>query len=282
MKQPRHPCFEILGSKIGSGFAGLLAALALSVAAHAAEPAPESTADLVKKSANPLARVYNLSLTGNVNFQKGTYERTQSALNLGATVPFDLPANWNLFINGILPTISQPIGPDSRTVGLGDLTVTALIAPPVMSGWTVAFGPSIVAPTASDATLGQGKWEVGPALAAVYLQRTWVAGVLAYQNWSVTGASSSRPGVSRLTITPFLTWYINKGWYLTSAPIISADWNQDPPRVWTVPVGGGVGHIVRRGKHAFNFTAHAYVNVERPDGAAKWQFRLTTSWVFPR
>jgi hypothetical protein len=113
------------------------------------------------------------------------------------------------------------------------------------------------------------------------MQRTWVAGVLLYQNWSVVGADT-RPGVSRLIVSPFITYYINKGWYLTSGPLISADWQQDPPRTWTVPLGGGFGHIVRRGKHAFNFTAHAYVNVVRPDGAAKWQFRLTTSWVFPK
>lgn len=263
------------------GIIGVLAILILVSAVRAAEPASETSADLVKKSDNPLARIYNLGLTGNLNFGKGADERTQSAAIFAATVPYDLPNDWNLFVKTTLPLISQPIGSTQRTEGLGDLTMIALFAPPPASGWTFGFGPSIVAPTASDETLGQGKWAIGPAVAAVYLKRTWVAGLLVYQNWSVIGADA-RPGVSQLTVSPFATWYINKGWYLTSSPLLTADWEQDPPRVWTVPLGGGVGHIVRRGQHAFNFTAHAYYNVVRPDNAAEWQLRVTTSWVFPR
>jgi hypothetical protein len=165
---------------------------------------------------------------------------------------------------------------------MGDLSLTALVSPPATaSGWTLGFGTSLVAPTATDEVLGQGAWEIGPALAAVRRHRHWIGGVVLYQNWSVTGADSQQ-GVSRLIVSPFITYYINKGWYLISAPQLSADWEQEPPRTWTVPVGGGFGHIVRHGKHAFNFTAHAYVYVARPENAAKWQFRLTTNWVFPR
>jgi len=255
--------------------------LALLAPAHADEPVAATTAEMAKKSENPLARVVNLGVLGNFNFDKGADERTQSAVTLAAIIPYDLPRNWNLFLSAKLPAISQPIGPVDRTVGLGDVSMSVIFTPPEVSGWTFGFGPSIVAPTATDASLGQGKWEFGPALGLVRVQKQWVAGVLLSQNWSVVGADAQQ-GVSRLTIAPFVTYYINKGWYFVSAPILSADWYQDPPRTWTVPLGGGFGHIVRRGKHAFNFTAHAYVNAVRPDGAAKWQFRLTTSWVFPR
>jgi hypothetical protein len=284
MKHPSNYPQVMPSRKLGFDLSRLLllfALLAVGVTLRADEMPPNATAELAKKSENPLARVYNFGLFGNFNYQKGADERTQSAYTFAATLPFDLPANWNLFVSAKLPLIDQPVGPVDRTFGLGDLTLTALVAPPPVSGWTFGFGPSIVAPTATDPTLGQGKWEFGPAFATVYTQRTWVAGVVLSQNWSVVGADA-RAGVSRLTVAPFITYYINKGWYLISAPILSADWYQDPPRMWTVPLGGGFGHVVRKGKHAFNFTAHAYVNAVRPDGAAKWQFRLTTSWVFPR
>jgi hypothetical protein len=266
-------------------FAGpgcLFAFLVAGAFAVAAEPASVSTAEFAKQSNNPLARVINLALTDNANFEKGPYERTQNACTLSATIPFDLPGNWNLFTITSLPLISQPVGATDRVNGMGDLGLTALFAPPATaSGWTFGFGPSFVFPTATDETLGQGSWEIGPALAAVYRHRTWIAGVLLYQNWSVVGGNTQQ-GVSRLTVSPFFTYYVNKGWYFISAPQLSADWAQEPPRTWTVPLGGGFGHIVRRGKHAFNFTAQAYVYVVRPENAAKWQFRLTTSWVFPR
>lgn len=256
----------------------LLSEPVAAVSTSTGEPHPF---ELVKHSDNPLGRVVSLQVAGNVSFDKGAYERTESSLRLTATVPFDLPGNRNLFIHSQVPLISQPIGPTDRAKGLGDLTVTTLFSPAERKGWTFGFGPSMVFPTATGDTLGQGKFDVGPAVAVVKTKKEWIAGVLIAQNWSVTG-SDSRPGTSRLLISPFGTWYINKGWYLLSNTTVSADWKETSSGHWTVPLGGGVGHIVRRGKHAFNFTAQAYVNVIRPDDAARWQFRLTTGWVFPR
>ena len=237
--------------------------------------------ELAKQSENPLALVVTLQTAVNLNFDKGAYGRTQSSLGLSATVPFDLPGGRNIFVTSKVPFISQPVGPSDRTKGLGDIAVTTLFSPAARNGWTIGFGPSMVFPTATDDTLGQGKFDIGPAIALVKSKKEWIAGVLIAQNWSVTG-SDSRPGTSRLIVSPFGTWYINKGWYLLSNTTFSADWNASSPWYWTVPLGGGVGHIVHRGKHAFNFTAQAYVNVIRPDDAAKWQFRLTTGWIFPR
>jgi hypothetical protein len=144
-----------------------------------------------------------------------------------------------------------------------------------------AGGGTVVAPTASSVLLGQGKWDVGPSFVILKSRPTWLAGVQVAQNWSVTGVDG-RPGVSRLLVTPFATWYVNRGWYLLTTCVMSADWNEEPERRWTVPIGGGVGHIVRRGKHAFNFTVQAYYNVTYPSDAARWQLRLTTSWVMPK
>ena len=148
-----------------------------------------------------------------------------------------------------------------------------------MSGATARS--SIVLPTATDATLGQGKWDAGPAMALVHTERTWVAGAAVSQSWSITGAND-RLGVSRLLISPFVTWRLDKSWYLFTAPTLSADWNTTTNRAWTVPLGGGVGHVIRRGKHAVNFAVQAYANVVRPNGAPSWQLRLTTGWVFPK
>jgi hypothetical protein len=257
----------------------------LASGATAAENAVEAVAlveaEVVKVVENPLARVVNLQLNGNVNFQKGTDERTQQVATLGATYPFDLPRRWNLFANANLPVIDQPVGATDRVRGLGDLTLTAFFSPPSSPHWVFGAGPVVVLPTAADDTLGQGKWDIGPAMAVVHTERAWTAGVVVAQSWSIAGAND-RPEVSQLVISPFGTRHLGKGWYLFTAPNLSADWKARGSHTWTVPVGGGVGRIFRRGKHAVRFAIQAYDNVVRTDGAPTWQLRFTTGWVFPK
>ena len=55
------------------------------------------------------------------------------------------------------------------------------------------------------------------------------------------------------------------GWYLTSSPIITADWQAAPGNKWTVPVGGGFGKVFFIGKLPFNANCGYYANVVRPD-----------------
>ena len=38
------------------------------------------------------------------------------------------------------------------------------------------------------------------------------------------------------------------GAYLTSAPIVTVNWDAASDNRWTVPVGGGIGHIFHFGK----------------------------------
>jgi len=268
----------------GSGLAAFWSLIALQVggvAAGAGEPPPVPLAVLTMRIENPLARAVSFQLNQNVNFRKGLDERTQSVTGIGATYPFDLPRDWNLFINTTLPIISQPVGAADRTFGLGDMSLTAFVSPPSSPHWVFGAGPAMIIPTATDRTLGQGKWDFGPAIAVVHTTRTWVAGVVFVQSWSIAGANS-RPEVSRLVISPFTTYYINKGWYLFSAPSLSSDWTAKGSGDWTIPLGGGLGHIVRKGKHAVNFAVQGYTNIERPVGAPTWQFRFTCGWVFPK
>ena len=42
------------------------------------------------------------------------------------------------------------------------------------------------------------------------------------------------------------------GWYLVSAPIITANWEADGDDTWTVPLGGGFGRIFGIGNQPLN------------------------------
>ena len=61
---------------------------------------------------------------------------------------------------------------------------------------------------------------------------------------------------------------MKKGWYLTTAPIITANWRANDGNVWTVPFGGGVGRVMKLGFQPVNITA------------VLWQ-RCASRWSFP-
>ena len=49
-----------------------------------------------------------------------------------------------------------------------------------------------------------------------------------------------------------------------------------------MPLGLGIGQIMRFGQQPVNLQASAYYNVERPDNAATWQLRLQVQFMFPK
>jgi hypothetical protein len=85
-----------------------------------------------------------------------------------------------------------------------------------------------------------------------------------------------------MLIQPFINYNFSHGWYLTTAPIFTADWKADSDDRWTVPLGGGVGKIVRIGKLPLNLQLSAYYNVVTPDNGADWQLRFQFQFLFPK
>ena len=66
-----------------------------------------------------------------------------------------------------------------------------------------------------------------------------------------------------------MNYNFGKGWYVSSGPIITANWAaHGSDNTWTVPVGGGGGRIIRIGKLPVNLQAQAFANVVKPDDDA--------------
>ena len=80
----------------------------------------------------------------------------------------------------------------------------------------------------------------------------------------------------------FINYNLSKGWYLSVSPIITANWKAPSGNVWTVPVGGGVGRIMKLGFQPVNITAQFYGNAVYPTGASSWGMRLQIAFLFPK
>jgi len=98
--------------------------------------------------------------------------------------------------------------------------------------------------------------------------------------WSVGGSGDQ--DVNFFTWQPFINYNMDNGWYVTTAPLITANWEADSDNTWTIPLGGGVGKIFRIGKQPLNGQVSAYYNVEKPTFGADWQLRLQLQMLFPK
>ncbi len=242
--------------------------------------------ELAQAAQNPIADMISVPFQNNMNLNVGPDDKVQNVLNVQPVWPFPINEDWNLITRTILPVISQPeiIPGYGRTVGIGDINFTAAFSPakPTASGLIWGAGPVFLLPTASDDVLGSKKWGIGPTAVALKIQGPWVYGALINNIWSVAG-DDDRADVNQMLLQPFVNYNLSKGWYITSAPIITANWEADNDNRWTVPIGAGVGKIFRIGKQPINAQLSYYYNVEKTDEeAADQQIRIQVQFLFPK
>lgn len=256
--------------------------LAPAEPAEAGGGGEESQEALAKAAQNPVAKLISVPFQNNFNFGIGPNNAMQYVLNIQPVIPFSLSKNWNLITRTIMPIINMPSPAPgvASASGLGDINPTLFLSPANSGKFIWGVGPTFILPTATDGALGSGKWCAGPAVVALTMHGHWVIGALVNNQWSFAGYGSQ--DVSAMLVQPFINYNLPKGWYLTSAPIITSNWKASSSDRWTVPVGGGVGKIQRFGKLPLNIQIGAYYNVETPDNGADWQLRFQVQFLFPK
>jgi hypothetical protein len=153
-------------------------------------------------------------------------------------------------IRATLPISSGEDGNGNQQSGLGDFNVfDAIRVSPEKSKDVLAVGPMLVAPTATNRSLGQGKWQAG--LAAVGLHAlsggSLLIGILTWQH-SFAG-EDSRPGAQVVTFQPIAALSIGGGYYVRSSGIWSFDIANN--RI-LIPVGLGFGKVFKAGNAIVN------------------------------
>ncbi len=88
--------------------------------------------------------------------------------------------------------------------------------------------------------------------------------------------------MNALTLQYFINYNMEGGWYLSSAPVITSNWEADSGDQWTVPFGGGVGRVFKIGKQPVNAKLAAYYSVWRPDDASDWNVQFSWTFLFPK
>ncbi len=261
--------------------------LALVVMLSAALPAmaqEKQDAGLAKKSQNPVGDLISLPFQPNLNFGVGPDDDTQVINLIQPVMPIGLTENWNLINRPIVPLpVHQPVPGDDDETGIGDIQYQAFLTPAKPGKVIWGIGPNFSFPSASDDVLGTDKWSAGPAVVVLATPGPWVVGTLVNHLWSFAG-DDDRDDVSQTSLQYFINYNIPKsgGWYLSSTPVNTYNWEAKSGERFTIPVGGGFGRVFHIGKQAINAKVQAFGYPEAPDGGPDWTLQLQLTFLFPK
>jgi hypothetical protein len=277
MRNRRAASAWVIGSAV---MATTLALIAAGPALAQETDQEDDVRDLAKKSQNPIANIISLPIQNNTSFGVGPNEATNNTLNIQPVLPVTI-GGLNLINRFILPVqwqgeVVDGIGSQS---GLGDLTYEGFFSPAKASKVTWGLGPALIIPTATDDRLGSGKWSAGPAFVVLTSPGSWVIGAIVQNTWSFAG-DDDRSNVNFFFSQYFVNYNIKNGWYLSSAPIITANWEAESGDQWTVPLGGGAGKLHHIGKLPVDFQVQAFYNVVKPEFGADWSLRVQAKALF--
>jgi hypothetical protein len=273
-------------------FIALLAAVpAPALAAEAGSGEGESkgedqgdSGDLAKATQNPVADLISVPFQNNTTYNIGPNERASNTLNIQPVIPVHLGEHVLMISRTIAPIVYQPdlTGTSGGSSAFGDINPTFFFSPAKQGKIIWGVGPALVLPTATQRTVGTGKWSAGPAAVALVQPGKWTIGALASQVWSFAGPDD-RADVSVMTLQYFVNYNLPDAWYLSSSPILSFNWNAPSSEKWVVPVGGGIGKIFKLGKLPLNGTLQTFYNFRPEDSQAigRWSVRVQIALLFP-
>ncbi len=247
-----------------------------------AAPGSSSESELARRSENPLEDLVSVPVEENLAYGIGVYDRANSTLKIEPRVPIHILKSWNIVTRTIIPFISKADkdSPTGGSSGLGDINPTFFFSPARPGALIWGFGPDFVLPTATQTSLGAGKWSAGPALALTFRPHPFSFAIVASNVWSFAG-HGGHSGVTEGSLQYFFHYNFESGWSLQSSPTMTAEWNKRAGDVWEVPVGGGAARVFKWRGVALNPGVAAYYYVlTRPD-SPNWELRCEVSLLFP-
>jgi hypothetical protein len=258
----------------------------LSYGAVAQSPTGEpSASELNRQLTNPVSSLWSISNQFN-NFELNNGHWNNN-WNFQPVLPVGLTKDWNLITRPVMPFYNfvpheTAPGQFERAAGLGDLALLELMSPAHSGNWVLGAGPTAIFPTATSEFTGQGKWQLGPSVVVGYLTKEFFIGVFPQHWWSI-GGQHGRPNTNQMNLQPIATVFFGEGWSIGYSGNILADWAAPSEDVWTVPVGLGLGKVVKFGRLPVKIQlAVQYMPVHPRISGQEWNVQVQITPVIPK
>lgn len=262
-----------------AGLVAVLGIMAAPLAAQEKEAKPDATA-LAKQTQNPVADLVSIPFQFNFNSGGGLDDATLYNLNIQPVIPITLNKDWKFIARAIVPYISTPTGADGQQGGFGDIQLQGYVTPAKSGKLIWGAGPIFSFPAATNPAVRTGSWAVGPAVVALTMTKHWVIGGLANQLWTYAD-NGGDPKVNQLVIQPFINYNFGVGWAISTAPLITANWDAPGGQQWTVPLGLGITKTAVFNRRPMNIGLQYYHNVAHPDSGPSDQVRIVLALLYP-
>lgn len=184
--------------------------LAVAVNPAFAQENSRDTGELSKKLANPVANLATLPIEYNKDSDIGESEDGEvEFLKFTPVVPFKVNEDWNLITRTIFSLVDQDL-PDIgvKETGISDIALTLYFSPSTIgpSGIIWGAGPIILLDSASEPSMGAGKYGLGPAGVALKQIGPWTVGGLGYYLQDIESSTDGRDPVEQIFLQPFLSY----------------------------------------------------------------------------
>ncbi len=262
----------------------------LSTAPQPAAGKP-SLAEIDRQLNNPLTSIWSLTFQENFSLNKGDrvdgtelgntfFFQPALPLPLGKDLVFIARPVFPLVTNTILDPTSED-GTNGHKTGFGDIQVLSLIGPNRKDGIVWGLGPTLKFPTASHDSLGQEKYQAGPAGMLFKIGKPWIIGGVVQHWWSFAG-NNDRSHISQTDFQYIIRRQIPGAMSIGMGPTVVVDWEAGSGNKLTLPIGLGITKTIRIGKVPVKLRFEPQYSVIRPDDfGTAWNFRLQITPVIP-
>ena len=249
----------------------------------------KSMEELSQELANPLAQIWNLSfqfnhtkLSGNLINGNPTIDTTL----FQPVLPVPLEGGYTAFARPVITYIKGPTARfggsyDIGGIGLddssdfGDLILPVGIGKVNKVGWSYGVGATFIFPTSNNDLLGSHQYQAGPTALLLWANKDWTIGTHIQHWWGIKddGKSNSNPiiksahdkSLSHTDMQYFIVRNLPNAWQLRASPHITYDWSADKNNRLTLPIGLGVGKMIKIGPMPVMLMLEYQKNLISPD-----------------
>jgi hypothetical protein len=248
-----------------------------------AAPAPEAenVTGLAKETQNPVGDIVSVPFQFNFNSGGAYQDQTFFNLNFQPVIPIHLTPKLTYIARTIVPIVSIPTGNGVGYSGVGDIQEQTFFTPAHPGKIILGVGPSFSFPTATAYPAKTGTWAGGGSVVVLAMPGPFVLGSLFVQLSPMTD-SGGEPKVNNFLWQYFVNYNFGKGWALSTAPSITANWDIHSGQKWTVPYGGGITRTLVFAGQPMSLGFQYYYAPVRPSNAASSTVRFNVVLIYPQ